>query len=35
MNGKRLLFFILLPIYGTMAVIMTYTYEWWQELAKD
>ncbi len=29
---KVLLFFLLLPIYGTMTVVMHFSYEWWQDL---
>ncbi|MDB5254474.1 MAG: hypothetical protein JWL80_540 [Parcubacteria group bacterium] len=29
---KKILFFILLPIYGPLYVFMHYTFKWWESL---
>ncbi len=29
---KKVLFFILLPVYGTIGVFMFLTFEWWSKL---
>jgi hypothetical protein len=31
---KRIFFFILMPIYGPLALFSHLTYKWWQELRK-
>jgi hypothetical protein len=33
--AKRILFFILLPIYGPMYALMHYTFKWWESLLDD
>jgi hypothetical protein len=32
---KKILFFLLLPIYGPAALIMNLTFDWWMSLLED
>lgn len=31
---KKVFFFLLLPIYGPLAIFMNYTFEWWAKLGE-